>query len=146
MQLISPSNAFKQSFKHFYSDLEQSAPERAEYYQESQINFESYVQRLANEEKGINRKPNYVPCSHFWFVDLHNQILGCLRIRHNLGNDFLLIEAGLETRGRPVCTTFFQKPHTIKFNTEHPTWNVRTHLTWEGLYIALWNFANIFGP
>lgn len=94
MRLISPSNAFKQSFKHFYSDLVQSDPERAEYYQESQINFESYVQRLANEEKGINLKPNYVPCHHFWFVDQHNQILGCLRIRHNLGNDFLLIEAG----------------------------------------------------
>ena len=94
MRLISPSNTLKHSFKRFYLDLEQSDPVRAEYYQESQLNFNHYVQRLADEEKGINLKPNYVPCHHFWLIDEREQILGCLRIRHTLSNHFLLIEAG----------------------------------------------------
>lgn len=94
MRLISPSNALEQSFQSFYSDLEQGDPVRAEYYQESQLNFNRYVQRLANEEKGINLRPSYVSCHHFWLIDEQDQILGGLRIRHNLSNEFLLIEAG----------------------------------------------------
>ncbi|EHH2514541.1 GNAT family N-acetyltransferase [Vibrio parahaemolyticus] len=94
MELVVPSQEFKSAFEAFYEDFAQNDVENAEYYLEGKIDFSKYVQRLSDEAAGINLREGYVPCSHFWLIDSTRSILGAIRVRHNIDNDFLSLEAG----------------------------------------------------
>ncbi|PMH42614.1 GNAT family N-acetyltransferase [Vibrio sp. 10N.286.49.B3] len=94
MELVVPSQEFKSAFEYFYRDFVQNDVENADYYLEGQTDFSKYVQRLSDEAAGINLREGYVPCSHFWLIDSTGCILGAIRIRHNIDNDFLALEAG----------------------------------------------------
>ncbi|ASA58299.1 GNAT family N-acetyltransferase [Vibrio gazogenes] len=94
MELVVPSQTFQSAFEYFYEDFAQSDVENAEYYLEGKTDFSQYVQRLSEEAAGINLREGYVPCSHFWLVDRSTSILGAIRVRHHIDNDFLALEAG----------------------------------------------------
>ena len=94
MELAVPSQEFKSAFECFYDDFAQNDVENAGYYRDGKTNFTKYVERLSDEAAGINLREGYVPCSHFWLVDNTRSILGAIRIRHNIGNEFLALEAG----------------------------------------------------
>ncbi|HIF5637030.1 TPA: GNAT family N-acetyltransferase [Vibrio parahaemolyticus] len=94
MELVSPSPEFESAFLVMYKDFADNAPENSEYYSESIAGFSAYVQRLNDEAEGVNLREGYVPCSHFWLVDCQKAILGVIRVRHNIGNEFLSLEAG----------------------------------------------------
>ncbi|MEI8593566.1 GNAT family N-acetyltransferase [Photobacterium sp. Hal280] len=94
MELVVPSPEFQSAFAHFYDDFAQNDAENAEYYLEGKTDFSKYVQRLSDEAAGINLPEGYVPCSHFWLIDSTRSILGAIRVRHNIDNDFLALEAG----------------------------------------------------
>jgi len=42
------------------------------------------VQSLQDEERGIHLPEGYVPCSHRWLVDEAREIVGIVRVRHNI--------------------------------------------------------------
>ncbi|WNJ95380.1 GNAT family N-acetyltransferase [Vibrio ruber] len=94
MELVIPSHEFKSAFERFYNDFAQNDVEGADYYLEGKIDFTKYVQRLSDESAGLNLREGYVPCSHFWLIDDDQSILGAIRVRHNIDNDFLALEAG----------------------------------------------------
>lgn len=94
MELISPSIEFESAFSAFYQDFADNDPENAEYYHSGVTDFANYVQQLQDEAQGINLRDSYVPCNHFWLVDDNRNILGAIRVRHNIDNEFLSIEAG----------------------------------------------------
>ncbi|EPI3549999.1 GNAT family N-acetyltransferase [Vibrio vulnificus] len=94
MELVVPSQEFKSAFERFYEDFAQNDVENAEYYLEGKVDFSKYVQRLSDEATGINLRDGYVPCSHFWLIDSTRSILGAIRVRHNIDNDFLSLEGG----------------------------------------------------
>ncbi len=94
MQLIAPSLFFETEFSTFCDDYIHNDPENAEYYLDGQSNFSHYVQRLLDEEQGINLKIGYVPCSHYWLVNSDKSIVGVIRVRHNIDSDFLRLEGG----------------------------------------------------
>jgi predicted acetyltransferase len=94
MDLVVPSQAFKSAFERFYDDFAQNDVENAAYYLEGKTDFPKYLQRLRDEAAGINLREGYVPCSHFWLIDNEKSILGAIRVRHNIDNDFLALEAG----------------------------------------------------
>ncbi|NRF25675.1 GNAT family N-acetyltransferase [Vibrio coralliilyticus] len=94
MKLIPPSSQFKEAFARFYQDFKHNDPENADYYAEGENDIERYVSRLSNESLGIDLKPGYVPCSHFWLIDENQSIRGAIRIRHHIENEFLSSEAG----------------------------------------------------
>ncbi|SIO92640.1 GNAT family N-acetyltransferase [Vibrio spartinae] len=94
MELVALSQAFQPAFEYFYEDFAQSDVENAEYYLEGKTDFSKYVQRLSEEAVGINLREGYVPCSHFWLVDREKSIIGAIRVRHHIDNDFLALEAG----------------------------------------------------
>ncbi|EHA1127684.1 GNAT family N-acetyltransferase [Vibrio navarrensis] len=94
MELVVPSLEFESAFASFYDDFAKNDVENAEYYYEGISDFPRYVQRLLDEAKGINLPEGYVPCSHFWLVNTDKTILGAIRVRHNIENEFLSIEAG----------------------------------------------------
>lgn len=94
MELVVPSSEFESAFEHFYEDFAQHDVENSEYYLEGKIDFLKYIARLTDEAAGINLRKGYVPCSHFWLIDSARAILGAIRVRHNIDNDFLALEAG----------------------------------------------------
>ncbi|WP_061038406.1 GNAT family N-acetyltransferase [Vibrio coralliirubri] len=94
MELVSPSLELESAFLAMYRDFADKDVDNSEYYSECETSFSSYVQRLSDESKGINLREGYVPCSHFWLVDSHGNIIGVIRVRHNIENEFLSLEAG----------------------------------------------------
>lgn len=94
MELVSPSLEFESEFSVFYQDFAKNDVDNAEYYRNGVSGFTRYVQQLQDEALGLNLPDGYVPCNHFWFVDGNRNILGAIRIRHNINNEFLALEAG----------------------------------------------------
>lgn len=94
MELISPSFDLESAFLAFYQDLVTGDAENSNYYSDGAADFHGYVQRLIDESYGINLREGYVPCSHYWLVDSQQNILGVIRVRHNIENEFLALEAG----------------------------------------------------
>ncbi|AYV24487.1 GNAT family N-acetyltransferase [Vibrio mediterranei] len=94
MELVTPSLERMQAFAVFYQDFEIHDVDNAEYYREGVSDFPKYVQRLIDEEKGVNLRQGYVPCSHFWLLDSEQKILGAIRVRHHINNEFLSSEGG----------------------------------------------------
>lgn len=109
MELVVPSVEFESSFAHFYDDFAQHDVENSEYYQEGKSNFVHYVQRLNDEANGVNLREGYVPCSHFWLVNSDKAIIGAIRVRHNINNDFLTLEAG--HIGYDIAPSYRSKGH-----------------------------------
>ncbi|WP_333913578.1 GNAT family N-acetyltransferase [Vibrio coralliirubri] len=94
MELVSPSIEFESEFSVFYLDFAENDVENSGYYRDGISNFAQYVQRLQDEAQGLNLPDGYVPCNHFWLVDGNRNVLGAIRVRHNIDNDFLALEAG----------------------------------------------------
>ncbi len=94
MKLVAPSMNWESAFVRFYQDFAQNDIENADYYREGSCHFSDYISRLEQESLGINLREGYVPCSHFWLVNDQQAILGAIRVRHNINNDFLSLEAG----------------------------------------------------
>ena len=94
MELVPPSSELESAFLAMYKDFADNDPENSEYYSESIADFSLYIQRLNDEAEGVNLREGYVPCSHFWLVDCQKTILGVIRVRHNISNEFLSLEAG----------------------------------------------------
>ncbi|MGY0216156.1 GNAT family N-acetyltransferase [Endozoicomonadaceae bacterium StTr2] len=93
MKLVTPGLEYKVMFLQFIQDLEQNDPERAWIYAGASKDFSIYLQQLMDSQAGRNLKPGYVPCSHFWLID-NGQMLGAIRVRHNIDNEFLRQECG----------------------------------------------------
>ncbi|NGN96366.1 GNAT family N-acetyltransferase [Grimontia sp. S25] len=94
MKLVTPSSGYEKAFHAFYDDFSKNDPENANYYQAAKVDFSGYIQSLLDESKGINLREGFVPCSHFWLVDSEQNILGAIRVRHHIDNDFLALECG----------------------------------------------------
>ena len=94
MELVSPSELYEQSFISFLNDFIQNDPENSDFYSEALVCFSSYVQSLNDQSKGINLPDGYVPCNHYWLMAENNEIVGALRVRHNIDTPFLSHEAG----------------------------------------------------
>ena len=94
MKLVVPSVKLESEFLVFFEDFAAKDIGNIESYLLCQNDFSSYIQSLTDESNGINLPEGYVPCSHFWLIDDNQSILGVVRIRHNINNDFLTLEAG----------------------------------------------------
>lgn len=94
MKLVTPSSGYEKAFHAFYDDFSKNDPENADYYQAAKIDFSCYVQSLLDESKGINLREGFVPCSHFWLMDDKDNIVGVIRVRHHIDNEFLALECG----------------------------------------------------
>ncbi|MGR5078629.1 GNAT family N-acetyltransferase [Photobacterium swingsii] len=94
MELISPSDKFESAFSDFYDDFQVNDHENAEFYIAGKQDFTAYVQSLLDEANGVNLREGYVPCNHYWLVNDNKSILGAIRVRHNIDNEFLALEAG----------------------------------------------------
>jgi predicted acetyltransferase len=83
-----------QTFLQMLADYDSHDPENGRFYERGRKDFPAYVQRLADDEEGLNLPPEVVPCSHRWLLDDTAAIVGIVRIRHNIGTKFLAEEIG----------------------------------------------------
>jgi predicted acetyltransferase len=86
--------AHREAFQRMLEDYESHDPENGEFYARGRADFPAYVQSLADEEQGINLRPEWVPCSHRWLLDDTAAIVGIVRIRHNIEPKLLAEEGG----------------------------------------------------
>ncbi|PSU35814.1 GNAT family N-acetyltransferase [Photobacterium lutimaris] len=94
MKLVSPCREYALAFQRFYNDFATNDPENAQYYLGGKKNFERYVKSLIDESNGVNLRDGYVPCHHYWLVNIDDEIIGAIRVRHNINTPFLSLEAG----------------------------------------------------
>ena len=86
--------AHRQAFLQMLADYAAHDPKNGEFYERGREDFPAYVHRLEDEEHGINIRPGWVPCTHRWLLDEAGSIVGIVRIRHNIDNEYLAEEAG----------------------------------------------------
>ncbi|CAM3950774.1 GNAT family N-acetyltransferase [Vibrio neonatus] len=94
MELVVPSLEYQSAFAQFYADFAKYDVENAEHYLEGKVDFPRYIKRISDEAEGLNLRDGYVPCSHYWLVNAEKSILGAIRVRHDINNEFLSLEAG----------------------------------------------------
>ncbi|GLR77149.1 GNAT family N-acetyltransferase [Aliivibrio sifiae] len=94
MELVVPSLELESEFLAFFEDYIANDISNIESYLLGKEDFSSYIQSLTDESNGINLREGFVPCSHFWLINDNQSILGVVRIRHNISNEFLALEAG----------------------------------------------------
>ncbi|CAH6841436.1 Acetyltransferase [Vibrio chagasii] len=94
MKLVSPSKEFESAFKVYYQDFLEHDIDNSDYYKDGVLDFSRYIECLDDEARGVNLPDGYVPCNHYWLVSDEGEILGAIRVRHRIDNEFLSLEAG----------------------------------------------------
>lgn len=89
IRLVKPNKNYKNSFLTYVREIKKSESETYELYKNAEIDFELYVDELKNAELGIGLPEGWIPCSSYWLVDLKDEVLGVIRIRHRVDSDFL---------------------------------------------------------
>jgi predicted acetyltransferase len=84
----------RQAFQQMLEDYDAHDPENGKMYTRGREDFPAYVQRLDDEEHGINLRLGWVPCSVRWLLDDTGAIVGIVLVRHNINNAFLAEEVG----------------------------------------------------
>lgn len=90
----SPLTALRSAFLAMLDDFERRDPTNAEFYAPARDDFTKYVQSLLDEEKGIDLRDGWVPCTHRWLLTPNNVVAGVSRLRHRIDTPFLREEAG----------------------------------------------------
>lgn len=80
-------------FGQFYDDFVEHDKKNAAFYKGGIIDFSAYVQGLLDAEQGVNIACGYAPCYHYWLIN-HDIIIGAIRIRYDIEDKFLALEAG----------------------------------------------------
>ena len=89
-----PNTQSEQAFLAMVADFEALDPGNAEFYTPARLDFSAYVQSLLDEERGLNPRNDWVPCTHRWLCARGGQIVGVARLRHNIATPFLFKNAG----------------------------------------------------
>ena len=88
------SLTYKQAFLQMLADYAAYDPDNGKLYLRGREDFPAYVQRLADNEEGVNLPSGVVPHSHRWLLDDTGDIVGVVRVLHNIGTRFLAEEIG----------------------------------------------------
>ena len=94
LMLIEPSTSYKKVFQEMVEEIKKLGEENFDLYKGALDNFENYVGMLQDHAKGINLPQNWVPCYTYWLIDECGNLLGVVRIRTQLGNEYLEKIAG----------------------------------------------------
>jgi predicted acetyltransferase len=89
-----PSTTHESAFLAMVADFEAHDPENAAFYAAAKLDFGLYVQGLHDEERGVNLKEGWVPCTHRWLVESDGAVVGVSRLRHHINTPFLASEGG----------------------------------------------------
>jgi predicted acetyltransferase len=87
MYLSSPSRQYKETFlKALQEEVQTEGDQMSHKIQNIVADFDGFLQRLSDMERGINIAPHLVPASSFWLID-NGEYIGSLSLRHGLNDD-----------------------------------------------------------
>ncbi len=93
--LAEPDVLYRDGFFTMVSGYERSSEtDYYNLYKESLDGFEQYVDSLHNYAQGINVPEDWVPYHTFWLTDSEQKILGVIRIRTSMENEYVRQYAG----------------------------------------------------
>ena len=101
MELIRPTAEYKESFIEAVKELELEGRRDGFNIRGFNENFEDFLDRNIDEEKGINLPADYVPHSVFWLVD-GGVFIGSADVRHTLTEKLLAIGGHIGYSIRPT--------------------------------------------
>lgn len=84
--LVKPDIWFKEKFTNMVSDYNDNNENifSSDYFNVN-FNFENYIQDLKDLSNGIGLPQGYVPSTEWWLINSNSDILGTVRLRHELG-------------------------------------------------------------
>ena len=94
MTVVSLDQTHREAFLRMLADYAANDPGVGEWYEKGRHEFAAYIQSLDDEEKGIDLADGIVPCSHRWVIDDQGDIVGIVRIRHNIDTPHMFSEIG----------------------------------------------------
>lgn len=71
------------------ADFDKHDPHNTECYAPAEADFPAYVRTLLDEERGLNLRGGWVPCTHRWLLAPSGAIVGVARLRHRIDTPFL---------------------------------------------------------
>lgn len=93
--LVAPDIIYKDQFFVMVSQYENTGEaDYYELYKESMDGFEQYVDNLHNYAQGINIPEDWVPYHTYWLTNVEGQLLGVIRVRTSIDNDYVEKYAG----------------------------------------------------
>jgi predicted acetyltransferase len=93
--LVEPQERYKEGFKKMVNEYRvQGEEEYFEMYREALKDFRGYVLKLNDNAKGIGVLEGWVPSYTYWLTNKEDEILGVVRIRTSLDNEFVRKFAG----------------------------------------------------
>lgn len=84
--LVNPDIWLREKFANMVKDYNHSNEYifSSDYYNIN-FNFENYIQDLKDLSNGIGLPQGYVPSTEWWLINSNSDILGTVRLRHELG-------------------------------------------------------------
>jgi len=90
--LVEPQELYKEGFKKMIEEYREfGEKEYFDMYKEAISDFKSYILKLNDNIKGC---AGWVPSYTFWLTNMNDEILGVVRIRTSLNNEFVRKFAG----------------------------------------------------
>ena len=95
VSVVPPSVEYERAFLAMLADFDALGPTNSEFYAPAKADFPAYVRSLLDEERGLNLREGWVPCTHRWLV-AHgaSEVVGVARLRHNVDTPFLAAHGG----------------------------------------------------
>ena len=82
------------AFLCMLDDYAANDPEPGKSYEKGRESFDTFLQYLDFDERGIDLPAGIVPCSHRWLIDEDGEIVGIVRTRHSIDTPLLFDEVG----------------------------------------------------
>jgi predicted acetyltransferase len=94
VSVVPPSVEYERAFLALLADFDALDSANSEFYAPAKTEFPAYVQSLLDEERGLNLREGWVPCTHRWLVAHTGEMVGVTRLRHNIDTPFLAAHGG----------------------------------------------------
>jgi predicted acetyltransferase len=88
MKLIKPSIDYKNEFKEYALDFKTVKEEYYLYYKDYLNDFNAYLVRLDEIEKGIKLPKNWSKGKTYWLIDNKNKVVGVIRYREKASIEY----------------------------------------------------------
>jgi predicted acetyltransferase len=91
---VPPSVEYQTGFMAMLDDFDANDPSNSGFYAPARVDFQAYVQKLLDEERGVNLGLGIVPCTHRWLIEDSDVVVGVTRLRHTVDTPFLAEHGG----------------------------------------------------
>jgi predicted acetyltransferase len=93
-RVVVPDPAWRDAFLRMLDDYSAHEDPAGDQFAEAREDFSAYAAHLLDEERGVGLPEGFVPCSHRWLIDGHDEIVGVVRVRHSIDHPLLRREGG----------------------------------------------------